>query len=127
MALKFYKRECDLTGILDHIILLVEKAKTGVFDNHALIRRDDSGKLAAYAKGLLQCKLLDPAAIIKHPLSWEALPRKEELVNYVSCQRRMLRISTLADVAVPVVITTMSVRPARALATSLTINRESNP
>ena len=66
MALRFYKKERDITGILDHIILLAEKAEPGVFDNEALVRYDDSVKLAAYEKGLSQFKLLDPAAIVKH-------------------------------------------------------------
>ena len=66
MALKFYKKGRDISGILDHIILVAEKAEPGVFDNDALIRYDDSVKLAAYENGLDQFKKLDPAAIVKH-------------------------------------------------------------
>ena len=66
MALRFYKKERDISGIFEHLILLAEKAETGVFDSEALIRYDDSVKLLAYEKGLKQFKVLDPAAIVKH-------------------------------------------------------------
>ena len=66
MALKFYKKDRDITGMLEHIILVAEKAEPGIFDNDALIRYDDSVKLSAYEHGLEQFKKLDPAAIFKH-------------------------------------------------------------
>ena len=36
MALRFYKKDRDIKGILDHIILLAEKAEPGVFESDAL-------------------------------------------------------------------------------------------
>ena len=72
MALRFYKKDRDVSGILKHIILLAEKAEPGVFDCEALICYDDSVKLSAYEKGLSQFKLLDPAAIVKH-LSYDGM------------------------------------------------------
>ena len=66
MALRFYKKDRDIKGILNHVILLAEKAEPGVFESDALIRYDDSVKQEAYELGLDQFKKLDPAAIIKH-------------------------------------------------------------
>ena len=66
MALRFYKKDRDIKGILDHIILLAEKAEPGVFESDALIRYDESVKQEAYEHGLDQFKKLDPAAIVKH-------------------------------------------------------------
>ena len=66
MSLKFYKNDRDIAGMLEHIILVAEKAETGYFEHDALIRYDESVKQAAYENGLSHFEKLNPAAIVKH-------------------------------------------------------------
>ena len=65
MARKFYKKERDILGFLDHMILVAEKAERRVFASEALIGYDESVKDSAKEIGLKAFKKVDPANIVK--------------------------------------------------------------
>ena len=66
MARKFYKKERDILGFLDHMILVAEKAEKRVLASEALIGYDESVKESAKENGLKVFKKVDPANIVKH-------------------------------------------------------------
>ena len=70
MALSFYKKEKNVKGLLQHIVLIAEKAESGTFTAAALSDYDESVKSLAMDFGLKAFKRADPSSIVKH-LSYE--------------------------------------------------------
>ena len=66
MVRKLYKKDRDILGFLDHMILVAEKAERRVFASEALISYDESVKDAAKENGLKAFAVVDPANIVKH-------------------------------------------------------------
>ena len=66
MVRKFYKKDRDILGFLDHMILVAEKAERKVFSIEALINYDEAVKASSKEYGLRAFKTLDPANIVKH-------------------------------------------------------------
>ena len=59
-------RKRDITGMLDHFILLAEKAEKDVFIDEALLAYDTSVKERAKEYGLKEFDTLKPSEIVKH-------------------------------------------------------------
>ena len=70
MALAFYKKGKKIKGLLQHIVLIAEKAEPVYFTAEALSNYDESVKSAAHEIGPKVFKRADPTAIVKH-LSYE--------------------------------------------------------
>ena len=66
MLRRFYKKDRDLNGLLDHFILLAEKAEKDVFIDEALLSYDNSVKQRAKDNGLKEFSQLNPSEIVKH-------------------------------------------------------------
>ena len=66
MALYLYKKKRNITGFLEHVILVAEKADGPLFASEALIQYDESVKLTAKEHGLKSFSKIDPANIVKH-------------------------------------------------------------
>ena len=65
MAAKLLKKERNITGLLQHLILLVEKADSGMFASDCLCRYDEAVHLTANEKGLRSFAKIDPATIFR--------------------------------------------------------------
>ena len=66
MLCRFFKKERDINGMLDHFILLAEKAEKDVFIDEALLSYDKSVKDWAKEHGLKKFDTLNPSEIVKH-------------------------------------------------------------
>ena len=66
MLRRFFKKERDISGMLDHFILLAEKAEKDVFIDEALLAYDNSVKERAKEHGLKEFDTLKPSEIVKH-------------------------------------------------------------
>ena len=66
MLRRFYKKDRDIYGLLDHFILLAEKAEKDVFMDEALLSYDESVKQRAKDNGLKEFSQLNPSETVKH-------------------------------------------------------------
>ena len=64
--LRFYKKERDINGMLNHFILLAKKAEKDVFIDEALLSHDRSVKDGAKEHGLKEFSTLNPSENVKH-------------------------------------------------------------
>ena len=65
MALKLLRKERNIKGLLQHLILVAEKAETGTFANDPSCKYDEAVRLNANERGLRSFGNIDPATIFK--------------------------------------------------------------
>ena len=65
MALKLLKKERYIKGLLQHLIMVAEKAETTMFANDTLCKYDEAVRITASEKGLRSFGKIDPATIFK--------------------------------------------------------------
>ena len=65
MTLKLFRKKRNIKGLLQHLIMVVEKAATGMFANDSLCKYNEAVRLMAGEKGLYSFGKIDPATIFK--------------------------------------------------------------
>ena len=65
MTLKLLKKERNIKGLLQHLIMVAEKAETGMFANDTLCSYDEAVRITVSEKGLRSFGKIDPATIFK--------------------------------------------------------------
>ena len=65
MALKLFKKKRNIKGLLQHLVMVAEKAETGMFSSASLCKYDEAVRIAAGEKGLSHFGRIDPTIIFK--------------------------------------------------------------
>ena len=64
MAVKLLKKERNIKGLLQHLVMVTEKAEKGMFANDSLCRYDEAVRTTASEKGLHTFGKIDPTTSI---------------------------------------------------------------